>query len=62
MYTPGAICGGVVLLIIVSVVSGHGDHHHQAIPPDQRPTSFNDPKITQDEQYVYIYLHPFTFS
>jgi hypothetical protein len=55
MYTPWLICGAVVLLFIVSKVSAHGDHHHQPVPPDQRPTSFNDPKITQDEQYVHLY-------
>lgn len=38
------------------VTKGHGGHEHSAIPPEQRPTSFNDPKITQDEEHLREHL------
>lgn len=36
------------------VTKGHGDHAHEhsAIPPEERPTSFNDPKFTQDQEHL----------
>lgn len=52
MLSRWTVCGVFVLLVVVSVARGHGDHHHQAVPPEQRPTSFNDPKITQDEEHL----------
>ncbi|XP_045164269.1 putative mediator of RNA polymerase II transcription subunit 26 [Mercenaria mercenaria] len=50
------LCGVLMLLVTISVTKGHGEHHHQAVPPEQRPTSFNDPKITQDEEHLREHL------
>ncbi|KAL4238387.1 hypothetical protein ACF0H5_003096 [Mactra antiquata] len=45
----------LLVMIGISMVFGHGEHNAH-LPPEQRPTSFNDPKITQDEAHLKEHL------
>lgn len=40
----------ILSALVVMVTRGDEGHAHAEIPPDQRPTNFNDPKFTQDEE------------
>ncbi|WAR19052.1 MCFD2-like protein [Mya arenaria] len=50
------LLSSLLLLCSSAVMVARGDaghnHDHAQIPPDQRPTNFNDPKFTQDQAHL----------
>ncbi|XP_052273160.1 multiple coagulation factor deficiency protein 2 homolog [Dreissena polymorpha] len=46
----------VLICCVALVARAHEGHDHADIPPDQRPTNFNDPKFAQNEAHLKEHL------